>query len=200
MKLFFNLVQPEPKHKVLDIGFNEIEYSYVDNMIEKAYPYPEQLTALGITGKEQFEARYPKVRAVLYDGKVFPFEDKEFDICWSNAVIEHVGTREEQIFFVKEMARTCKFGFFTTPNKHFPFEVHTRTPLLHWLPKSWFDAYLRLIKKKWATGKYMNLLSIGDMKKVLKAAGINNYNIRCNRFFGFVMDFVVIFGSLDDAS
>jgi len=34
--------------KVLDVGFLDLEYSSTYNFIEKHYPYPERLTALGV--------------------------------------------------------------------------------------------------------------------------------------------------------
>ena len=53
---------------------------------------------------------------------------------FSNAVIEHVGGRAEQRRFVDESLRVAPRAFVTTPNRWFPVEVHTRLPLVHWLP------------------------------------------------------------------
>jgi len=178
--------------KLLDVGFNDIEFSNVDNYLEKSYPYQNNITALGIIGNKNFQKRYPLVNAVLYDGKIFPFDNNSFNICWSNAVIEHVGTYEEQLNFIKEMCRVSKQVFFTTPNKLFPIEVHTRTPILHIISKKLFDKYLVLIGKKWATGNYMNLLTEKQIIVILKAADISNYKIIRNRILGFTLDFVVI--------
>lgn len=189
---FMREIQPSPEMKVLDVGFSENEYSATDNYLEKHYPYPEMLTALGVDEPKKFKERYPKVKAVQYDGTIFPFEDKQFDICWSNAVIEHVGDRDKQLIFLSEIRRVAKRVFFTTPNRLFPVEVHTRTPLLHLLPKNIFDGYLSLIGKKWATGDYMHLLSYGDITGLLSKAGIRDYKIIKNRFFGFTIDFVVV--------
>jgi SAM-dependent methyltransferase len=115
---------------------------------------------------------FSRNRVVRYDGSIFPFEDKSFDIGWSNAVIEHVGGEERQIQFLKELCRTCRKVYFTTPNRYFPFEVHTRYPLIHWLPKRIFDKILSLTPKKWATGDYMNLLSKKSLRRILKKAGV----------------------------
>jgi len=175
------------------VGFSEEEGSSSSNFIEKHYPYPEMLTALGINVPVKFSKRYPKVAAVHYDGGVFPFEDKAFDLCWSNAVIEHVGDRNKQIDFLREIKRVSKRAFITTPNRFFPIEAHTRIPVLHYLPKRIFDKWLALIGKGWATGEYMHLLSLHDLKTLLSSADISEYKIIKNRLAGFTLDFVVIF-------
>jgi len=191
--LFLNNIVLTKEMRVLDVGFSEKEYSSTDNFIEKHYPYPEKLTALGVNVPVEFKKRYPLVTAVHYGGGIFPFADKAFDVCWSNAVIEHVGDRDKQLFFLKEIRRVSRRAFITTPNKHFPIETHTRTPLMHYFPKKIFDRYLTLMGKKWATGNYMHLLSFSDCNNLLCDASIHEYKIIKNRLFGFILDFVIIF-------
>lgn len=193
-RAFLEIVGTDANTRVLDVGFNAREYSPVDNYLEKNYQWPENITALGIDDPDGFRKRYPKVKAVRYDGKIFPFGDKAYDVCWSNAVIEHVGDREAQVLFLKEIGRVADTAFVTTPNRHFPIEVHTRTILLHMLPKRIFHTYLRVVGKKWAAGNYMNLLSKSDLKSLLKLAGITEYAIIPSRIAGFVMDYIVVIG------
>ncbi len=191
-RLFQQHFDLTPDSKVLDVGFSENEYSASDNYIERHYPYPGQLTALGVDQPDTICERYPQVQFVHYDGGRFPFEDKAFDICWSNAVIEHVGDRAAQRDFLAEIARVSRRAFITTPNRYFPIEVHTRTPLLHFLPKPVFDRWLRLIGKAWAAGDYMDLLSHRELQRLLREAGIADYRIHRNRLFPFTLDFVVM--------
>ena len=69
------------------------------------------------------------------DGRELPFADGEFDLGFSNAVVEHVaGGREGQRQFVHELCRVARRVFVTTPNRFFPLEVHTLLPFAHWLP------------------------------------------------------------------
>jgi SAM-dependent methyltransferase len=196
---FLDRFQPTPDMRILDVGYSAEEYSTTDNFLEKHYRWPEQITALGIDPPEAFRERYPAVNVVQYDGSDFPFEDNEFDVCWSNAVVEHVGDHERQLKFLSEINRVSKSACVTTPNRFFPIEVHTRTPLLHYLPKSLFDSYLRLVGLDWAAGDYMHLLSRGHVKRLLAEAGVTNYEINQNRPGPFVVDFVISWGAIATA-
>jgi SAM-dependent methyltransferase len=191
---FLQEFSPASDITILDVGFTNTEYRNADNFLEKNYPHLSNITALGIEihGSDSFRRRYPDVEVVLYEGIIFPFENNQFDIGWSNAVIEHVGDEERQIAFLKELERTCKAIYFTTPNRYFPFEIHTRLPLLHYLPKEVFDKIISHTSKKWASGDYMHLLSHRKLKSLLRKAGITQYKIVRNRLLGFTVDFSII--------
>ena len=66
-----------------------------------------------------------------------------FDVVHSSAVLEHVGSSENQKQFIAELVRVAKRAvFLTTPNRWFPVEFHSVLPLVHWLPKPWFRSLL----------------------------------------------------------
>lgn len=186
------LLKASDSDKVLEVGIADREYSPVDNFLVKAYPWQEKITALGIGDVSGFSKLYPKVRAVSYNGRIFPFKKNEFDIAHSNAVIEHVGGSKDQELFLKEMARVAKRGMLTTPNRHFPIETHTRVPLLHWMGKKEFDKILHRLGKGWAAGPYMHLLCENDLRALAEKARLRNYRIIRNRLFGFTMTFTLI--------
>jgi len=192
--LFMKTVKPSGSDRILDVGFTNREYSSCDNYLERHYPHPANITALGIGGEDLFRQAYPQVKTVLYDGGVFPFDDHSFEIGWSNAVLEHVGDENAQVFFLKEMNRVCQKLYFTTPNRFFPFCVHTKLPLVHWLPTrhALRDRIFQWYGRGWAGGNYMYLLSCSQLKRILTLAGITNYVIHRNRFLGWTMDFSVI--------
>jgi len=192
-----NILRPDEKSSILDVGFNDTEYFENDNFLEKNYPWRKNITALGLDEPVNFNKIYPEIKALAYDGKVFPFRDKEFDIIWSNAVLEHVGNFDRQAFFLKEINRVARKAFITTPNKFFPFEVHTKVLFLHFISQRVFHWYLRLIGKNWATGEYMFLLSKRDIEKLFASAGIEKYKIIRNRLVGFTLDFNILFGEYD---
>lgn len=190
---FLSLIDPKEEETIADIGVNVEEYSATDNYLEKYYAHPERITAVGQGDMSDFAKRYPSVTAVSGDGRSLPFADDTFDIAYSNAVIEHVGGREAQLSFLRELGRIAKRGYLTTPNRLFPIELHTRIPLLHIvLPKRGFDAAARLIGKGWAAGDYMHLLSEHELRSLFANAGITDYTLIKNRFFGLPMTFTVI--------
>lgn len=189
---FLQSIQPRVSEKVIDVGVNDQEYSEVDNYLEKFYPYPDNITAVSKGSLTYFAARYPKVKAVISDGRRLDFPDDNFDIGYSNAVVEHVGDFPQQIQFLKELYRVSRRGYLTTPNRLFPVEVHTRVPLLHLLlSKPAFDRFLRRIGKGWAAGDYMYLLSRTELVRLLEAAGVANYRIRAHRLFFMPMTYTV---------
>lgn len=197
-RLFQRMMSFDERTTVLDVGFNNEEYfSDLENYLEKHYPYPEKITALGIQEPTAFRTRYPQVKAITYDGAGFPFPDKHFDICWSNAVLEHVGNFDRQVYFLKEVARVAKRYFITTPNRLFPIEVHTKIPLVHYLPDRWRDVIYRFLGKGWAAEGYMHLLSKRKLKKALAAAGMGDAVIVENRLGPSTLDFVITNGYND---
>jgi hypothetical protein len=137
LDLLLELLQPGPETTVVDVGVTDASFGAgsSDNFFEALYPWPGQITGVGRTGLDRFEAAFPQVRAVQADGRELPFADHEFDLGFSNAVVEHVaGGREGQRRFVHELCRVADRVFVTTPNRWFPLEVHTLLPFVHWLP------------------------------------------------------------------
>lgn len=63
-------------------------------------------------------------------------EDKSFDIVFSNSVIEHLFTLQNQQSMAKEVQRVGKSYFIQTPNKYFPMEPHWLFPCFQFLPFS----------------------------------------------------------------
>lgn len=86
------------------------------------------------------ETSHPNFRSVVGDAtdlKEFP--DNEFDLVFSNSVIEHLFTWENQVKMAKEIRRVGKNYFVQTPNYWFPIEPHFVFPMFQYLPR-----YLRV--------------------------------------------------------
>ena len=160
LRLFLDELQPTEDTTVLDVGADELAFGEGDgcgtlNFFEELYPWPERITALGLHDGSGFRARYPGTRYVQGDACALPFDDGEFDVVFSNAVIEHVGARDRQKQLVSEAIRVGRRAFITTPNRRFPLEVHTRLPFVHWFPDRISHPVYRAVGKGFATDVHL---------------------------------------------
>jgi SAM-dependent methyltransferase len=160
LRLFLDELQPTPETTVLDVGADELGFGEGDgcgtlNFFEERYPWPGRITALGLHDGAGFRARYPHIGYVQGDACALPFPDGAFDVVFSNAVIEHVGGRERQRKLVSEAIRVGRRAFITTPNRRFPVDVHTRLPLVHWLPDPVSHRAYRVAGKEFATDLHL---------------------------------------------
>ena len=69
------------------------------------------------------------------DGTAMGYSDNEFDIVFSNSVIEHLGTIEKQQKMAREIRRVGRAYWVQTPARWFPFDGHLIVPFVHWLPR-----------------------------------------------------------------
>ncbi|MDQ3640004.1 MAG: class I SAM-dependent methyltransferase [Actinomycetota bacterium] len=100
-----------------------------ENVVERGVaPLVEFPVITGLDSKIATQWKH----SVLADGLALPFRSQSFDFVVSNAVIEHVGQKEQQARFVAEHARVGRRWIITTPNRYFPIESHTSVILKHW--------------------------------------------------------------------
>jgi SAM-dependent methyltransferase len=195
IELFFKSLPINPSTTVLDLGVSS-ENHITANFFEKMFPYPEKLTCAGIEDAFFVEKEYPGVKFVRIEaGRPLPFRDQEFDIVHSNAVLEHVGSLNEQCEFITEVLRVSKAFFITTPNRWFPVEPHTFIPLIHLLPKRSFRYLLNLMGDSfYAQEKNLNLLSQKDILKLFPKE--IKVNVALIRTIGFASNIIVYGTSL----
>jgi SAM-dependent methyltransferase len=152
MQLFLRAIAPTAETRVLDVGAGDTGFATEPgiaashNFFEALYPWPERITAVSDVPLPHFAREFPQVETVTADGRALPFGDDAFDVAFSNAVVEHVGSRQDQRRFVHELCRVARRVFISTPNRWFPIETHTLVPLVHWLPRgarAWTFAALR---------------------------------------------------------
>lgn len=86
----------------------------------------------GLDAEEQPD--YPGTRFVRGDARRLPFETGEFDIAYSNSLVEHLAPKDRRDF-ASEVRRVSRRYWIQTPNRHFPVEPHVLLPAYHWLPQ-----------------------------------------------------------------
>ncbi len=127
MRRFVETFRPTAQTRILDVGGTYYNWRYVDTN--------PHITLLNITETTIPEDHRAHVEFVTGDGTELPFDDHAFDICFSNSVIEHVGTLKNQQHFAAELRRVGKHVWMQTPAKCFPIEPHYLAPFIHWFPR-----------------------------------------------------------------
>ncbi len=182
--------------KILDVGGKEtiwVREGFCDpNTINRI-----QITILNIN-KQQTTS--PNIISVVGDARnMSEFADGEFDMVFSNSVIEHVGNYDDKMQMAKEIQRVGKKYFVQTPNFYFPIEPHVMYPFFQFLPlqmKVWILTNIgrrrrkvddREKAKKIANG--INLLSKKEFIKLFPKATIFE-----EKFLGLTKSFIAYEG------
>ena len=154
LALFLETMRPGPETRVVDVGVGDTPFgtepgvAATHNFFEALYPWPERITAVSDVPLPNFAQAFPSIRTVVANGLELPFGDDEFDVAFSNAVVEHVGGRAEQRRFVGELCRVAPRVFVSTPNRRFPLETHTLVPFVHWLPRRAADRAMHALHRE----------------------------------------------------
>jgi len=182
---FIRICRPGPGDSILDIGISDV-VGDAANVLERKYPYPDKITAAGLGSAEDFRAAFPAVRYVrIAPNRPLPFKDGAFDIATANAVLEHVGSRDNQEFFIGEMLRVARKIFVSVPNRLFPVEHHTAIPFLHFWNKSFIFACKMMNADDWLDEKNLILMSktgLATLVPSLPETEVDYTGIRLGRF------------------
>lgn len=128
MKLFYEALRITSRTKILDVGGAPWVWMIA---AEHGLPQP-QITILNIYPEHR--QLPPNMRWVVGNGCELPFADLEFDVVFSNSVIEHLGNHDAQVAFAREIERVGREYWVQTPDPRFFIEPHYLTPFIHWLP------------------------------------------------------------------
>jgi SAM-dependent methyltransferase len=115
IRLFLKIMKPVKGTKILDLGGQPTIWDFVET--------------------------HHDIRYVEGDACHLPdFKFGDFDLIFSNSVIEHVGNPEKQTQFANEVMRLSNNYWIQTPCKNFPIEAHSGMPFWWYYP-SWVRTY-----------------------------------------------------------
>jgi hypothetical protein len=142
-RIFFfeNLLRRvQPPVRILDVGGTEIFWQMVGGCNRDI-----QITLLNLTEQPVSQANFT---SVMGDARsLTQFADAEFDVVFSNSVIEHLGAYENQRRMADEVKRVGKRYFIQTPNRNFPIEPHFEFPFFQFMPirvSAWIASHFAL--------------------------------------------------------
>ncbi|HTS77841.1 MAG TPA: class I SAM-dependent methyltransferase [Bryobacteraceae bacterium] len=116
------------------------------------------------------------------------FHDREFDMCFSNSVIEHFPTYAEQQRFAAEIRRVARGYYVQTPSRYFPIEPHFLVPGWQFAPlpvRAWM-----LQRRAWGwmpraksraealeTARSIRLLTANELRRLFPEAEIRRESV-----------------------
>lgn len=148
--------------RIIDIGGIKSYWEQINNFFNSNYSPVIINISKGDIGRGSFSG-------IIGDGKCLSsVKDNSFDLAYSNSVIEHLSTFEDQQEMVDNLQRVAQYYFVQTPAFIFPFEPHFLFPFFHWLPKKvriWFILKFNL-------GWYQKCQSLIEAKKLVDSIRI----------------------------
>lgn len=134
-RVFLRLVADLPRPvRVLDLGGAEPFWAALRN------------SPLGLRSSEEWkvtmvnlypqETSLPFVRAGTGSAlDLSGFDAADYDVIFSNSVIEHLGSWEKQMQMGREIRRFGLRYYVQTPNRYFPIEPHFLLPFFQFIPR-----------------------------------------------------------------
>jgi hypothetical protein len=157
-----------------------------------------EILTLNLVAEEQ---RHANIRPLTGDAmNLAEFADRSMDMVFSNSVIEHLFTFENQRRMASEVQRVGKAFWIQTPNFWFPMEPHFHFIGWQWLPATLRTSILQRRTCGWRGPcpdpigarrlvEEVRLLTRGEMRALFPGA-----TLIAERFGGFVKSWTAVGG------
>ncbi|MFC3416345.1 methyltransferase domain-containing protein [Algoriphagus hitonicola] len=165
--LFFSHFSADQPIAILDVGGTS-EFWKRSKILDMPHL---SITLLNLS---QSKTSHPKLISVAGDATAMPeYTNSSFDLVFSNSVIEHLYTFENQQKMASEILRIGKKHFVQTPNRYFPVEAHYALPFAQFWPKGLLFKTLTQTKlsrlQRWpesAASQYLEEIRLLDQKEM----------------------------------
>lgn len=165
--LFFKNFDPTKVISILDVGGTD--YFWKDSKL-----LSHSKVKITLLNLHEEKTTHPCLEAKIGDAThLKEYKDQHFDLVFSNSVIEHLYTFENQQKMADEIRRVGKKYFVQTPNKYFPVEAHYALPFGQYLPKKFLFFLLTKTKvsrfQRWspqAAQQYLDEIRLLNRKEM----------------------------------
>ncbi|MCY7360774.1 MAG: class I SAM-dependent methyltransferase, partial [Ignavibacteria bacterium] len=164
--------------KILDLGGSDYYWQSLNFTDNENY----KIEILNI--ENQNTENFKNISFLKKDVRDLSFiEDKEYDLIYSNSLIEHLNNFDEQKKLAKEIQRTGKKYFIQTPNYYFPVEPHFLFPFFQFLSVDmktklisnfnlgWFEKQTDIVKAR-ELANSIKLLKEKELKEIFPGCKI----------------------------
>ena len=130
LEFFERLIAPLPRPvTILDIGGTTAFWEM------RGWADRDDLRIVTLNLKAEPQ-RHPNIEPRSGDATdLSEYSDQSFDVAFSNSVIEHLQTYQNQNAMAREVQRVARAYWVQTPNYWFPVEPHFHVPGWQWMPK-----------------------------------------------------------------
>ena len=189
MRLLSNIDRPL---RILDIGGTP-QFWETSRLLDRDPGL--EITVVNIVPQE---TQHPQIRCLQADARALhSIQDQQFQIVFSNSVIEHLGELMDMGRMADEIRRVGRRYFVQTPNRHFLIEPHFHFPCFQLLPVRMRVWLVRRFSLGWfsraqnsaeaeAIVRSIRLLSRRELQKLFPDARL----VR-EKFLGFTKSFIV---------
>jgi hypothetical protein len=170
-------MQPTSAMRIIDLGGDPRIWDHVDRSLD--------ITCLNLPGVANEEhPTHHRITFVEGDACDLPeFQPGDFDMVFSNSVIEHVGPLHKRVEFADEVLRLSDVYWVQTPSKWFPIEAHCGMPFWWFYPHRLRSFFLRRWRKKLPAWTEMvattTVVDSGELRTILPGCTIKH-----ETFFG----------------
>lgn len=189
-RLFLETMKPDAHTRILDLGGYACNWEHV--------PISSPITFLNTEYPPGWQVNSGRFTSEIGDGRKMRFPDKSFDVVYSNSVIEHVGSYEDQKQFAAEVSRVGRRIFLQTPNRWFFVEPHFLAPFVHYLPWPLAKRLIRVlsIRGLMRHGDNKDLKALAEELRFVSAREMNEFFPDCHihreKWRGMTKSFIAI--------
>ena len=160
-KIIIFIYEKNNSCKIIDLGCTEEFWNIIDTNF--LYENNVKITLINLHPYEVKNKQIFKIHHMDFFS-LNPKDFSNFDLSFSNSVIEHLENDENQRKFASLHKTIAKYYYCQTPNKHFPIEPHFIFPFFQYLPKQ----IQIILLVRFNIGNFDNIQNENEARRYLK--------------------------------
>jgi hypothetical protein len=190
IRFFLDTCKPNEHTRILDVGGHAYDW--------QSLPIRSKVTLVNTVYPPGCQVDNERFRSEIGDGRQLDYETASFDVAYSNSVIEHVGSSEDQKKFAAEIRRVGRAVFVQTPNRWFFVEPHFLAVFIHYLPARLARPLLRVFSFRalFRRGDNVDLKALSEELRLLSYREVKalfpDCEIHREKWYGLTKSFIAV--------